>query len=37
MTIGGGVLTDVLSPVLGGLGFPADESLLHVDLSFPEL
>ena len=37
VNLGGGLLDDVLAPVLGALGIPASTPILNLDLSFPEL
>ena len=37
VNLGGGLLNDVLAPVLGTLGIPASTPILNLDLSFPDL
>lgn len=37
VNLGGGMLGDLLAPVLGALGIPANTPILNLDLSFPDL
>ena len=37
VNLGGGMLNNVLAPVLGALGIPASTPILNLDLSFPDL